>query len=422
MKKIMADWGLKIISLFFAFIIWVLVTDIDDPQRERKFDDIPITFKNMNVLDKDKVYEVDETSKTLKTVYITGKKSKLDQLSKGDIIATVDWNYLTTKGTVSIEVSTSKFRDDFTFKQSEDQIQVNVEAKRKKSVTIVPEVVGQPAEGYVYGDAVVEQNNLAIEGPKSVIDKVITAKAQVDVTGFSETIKGNDADITLYDKNGEVVDPSRIDMKISSVRTSVEILKTKYVTIKPGKVTGVPAPGYVYTGKVDINPDKIQIMGKANVIASLNEITLPDIDVSGMARNVNQSWGIDTLLPEGVELGDKDSVRTVAIVAHIEEETEKVLDVDIKNISVTSVQGYDIKIADREKDTVSLTLVGNTEELDKLDSSSIKGTIDASQLDQGDTEGQLKEGMQSTEVKWTLPSGVKLKTPVEVYVDIQKNN
>ena len=58
-KKIFHNWGLKLISLALAFVLWFLVVQIDDPQESRSFPNIPVRLTNTELLDaENKVYEV----------------------------------------------------------------------------------------------------------------------------------------------------------------------------------------------------------------------------------------------------------------------------------------------------------------------------------------------------------------------------
>ena len=50
MKKIMANWGLKLASLIFAIIVWFLVTNINDPITSVRYTNIPVTIKNGNLI------------------------------------------------------------------------------------------------------------------------------------------------------------------------------------------------------------------------------------------------------------------------------------------------------------------------------------------------------------------------------------
>ena len=46
MKRLTNNIGLKLISVVFAVILWLIVVNIDDPVSSRKFSNIPVTVVN----------------------------------------------------------------------------------------------------------------------------------------------------------------------------------------------------------------------------------------------------------------------------------------------------------------------------------------------------------------------------------------
>lgn len=58
-KKLLNNWGLKLASLLFAFILWLIVINMTDPIEPRAFRNIPVKLLHSEVLtDEGMVYEV----------------------------------------------------------------------------------------------------------------------------------------------------------------------------------------------------------------------------------------------------------------------------------------------------------------------------------------------------------------------------
>ena len=89
------------------------------------------------------------------------------------------------------------------------------------------------------GDVSTGQNMIRINGPESIVQTVQTAEVDVDVTGFTSDIITN-ADIVLYDAEGNQVDTSQISMNAKTVNVNVTIYGTKYVPLK-FTIKGEPA-------------------------------------------------------------------------------------------------------------------------------------------------------------------------------------
>ncbi len=423
MKKLTSNWGLKLASLIFAIIVWFLVTNINDPVTSVRYTNIPVTLKNTNLItDQGQVYTVLDGTDTISSVTIYAPRSIIDSLSQNNIVATADIQDLSSLNTVSINVSTNKYTDKIEdIVVSNDVVKLNVERKASKTLALSATTSGTLADGYIIGDVTTEQNMIRINGPESVIQTVQSAQVDVDVTGFTSNI-GTDADIVLYDADGEPVDTSQITMNIKSVRVNVTIFGTKYVPLTY-VISGEPASGYMYTGQIDSNPEEVLIAGRNSVISSVTEISIEDegLDISGLTSNLTITVDVSKYLPSGVYLGDEDFNGTAAVIVHIGALSEETFDVNIDNITVTNeVEGYDIAIDDSEYSTVSLTLQGLQSALDNIDAGSLVGTVDVKKILSDNNLTELSDGTYSAEVDWTLPSGVKVKSDVSVYVTAEK--
>lgn len=425
MKKLTSNWGLKLASLIFAIIVWFLVTNINDPVTSVRYTNIPVTLKNTNLItDQGQVYTVLDNTDTISAVTIYAPRSIIDSLSQNNIVATADIQDLSSLNTVSINVTTNKYSDKIeNISTSNDVVKLSVERKASKSLAITATTSGTLSDGYVIGDVSTGQNMIRINGPESIVQKVQSAEVDVDVTGFTSDIITN-ADIVLYDVDGNQVDTSQITMNAKTVNVNVTIYGTKYVPLK-FTIKGEPANGYALTGKVDTNPDQVLIAGKNSAIASVKEIVIDDeqLDVTGLTGNLACTIDVEDYLPSGVILGDKDYNGTAAVVVHIEGVAEETFDVDIKNITVGDVaDGYTAEIEDGEYDTVSLTLTGLVSTIRSVEASSLTGTVDVNSFVQNSDNGELADGTYSVDVDWNLPDGVKATNTVSVYVKIEKKD
>ena len=425
MKKLTANWGLKLASLIFAIIVWFLITNINDPVTSVRYTNIPVTLKNTNLItDQGQVYTVLDGSDIISSVTIFAPRSIIDSLSQNNVVATADLQNLSNLNTVSIQVVTNKYYDKLeSITPSSSVVRLSVERKASKSLALAATTSGTLADGYVIGDVSTDQNMIRISGPESVINSVKYAAVDVDVTGFTSNI-GTDADIVLYDANGDPIDGSAVSMNIKTVRVNVVIYETKYVPLKY-VVKGEPAAGYMLSGRVESTPSEVLIAGRSSTLSSINEIRIDDeaVDVTGYTGNLNASVDVTKYLPSGVTLGDSDYNGMAAVVVNVEGVATKTLDVDISKVELkNTVEDFNIFVDDSEYDTVSLTLQGLQSSLADIDASDLTGTVDVAKLIEDNKLDELSAGTYSAAVEWNLPSGVTLKTPVEVYVKVEKNN
>lgn len=72
-KKLTDNLGLKIGSVLFAALLWLLVTNINNPATTRRVNNVRVTIINGEVLtSQGKIYEVLDDSDVLDYVAITG--------------------------------------------------------------------------------------------------------------------------------------------------------------------------------------------------------------------------------------------------------------------------------------------------------------------------------------------------------------
>ncbi|WP_024865429.1 CdaR family protein [Butyrivibrio sp. FCS014] len=423
MKKLTANWGLKLISLIFAVIVWFLVTNIDDPITSVRYTNIPVTLKNANLItDQGQVYTILDGSDTISSVTLYAPRSIIDSLSQNNVIATADIQELSGLNTVSIKVTTNKYSDKIeNIVTSSDVVKLSVERKASKSLVLSATTSGSIADGYIIGDVTTEQNMIRITGPESVVNSVASASVDVDVTGFTSNI-GTDADVELFDAEGNNIDTSLVNMNIKSVRVNVVIYETKYVPITYA-VTGEAADGYMFTGEVESSPEEVLIAGRSNVLDPVSEIKVTDegMDVTGLTGNMAYTYDLSDYLPSGIIFGDRDYNGSVSVIVHVEPIALRTLDVNVNNVAVEGIaEGYRVSVDDSEYKTVSVTIQGLKESVDKVDPDDLTGTVNVEELIEASGSDSLTVGNYSADVKWSVPSGVRIKGTVSVYIKVEK--
>ena len=250
MKKLLTDnIGLKILALLAAAVLWLVVVNVDDPVVEKRFTGIPVEVINENaILGQNKTYEVLDGSDTI-TVIVKGKRSILDQISKDYIKATADIKNLTIMDTVPIEVRSTRLADRLeSIVSTTKNLKVFIEDMDRKTVEITVTTTGTVNAGSVLGTVKPDVNILSVSGPLSIVRNIVSAKAEIDVTGLSRDVSTTAA-VHLYDANGDQVTDPRVKSTVSSVHVDAQILETKEVEVS-AITSGTPADGYALTGVI----------------------------------------------------------------------------------------------------------------------------------------------------------------------------
>lgn len=91
LKTLVNNIGYKILAVVFAFILWLVVYNIDDPNKTVRFTTNVMVENESAITDMNKCYEVLNGTNTV-TFSVTAKRSVINKLEDTDFIATADMN------------------------------------------------------------------------------------------------------------------------------------------------------------------------------------------------------------------------------------------------------------------------------------------------------------------------------------------
>ena len=207
LKSLTNNLGFKILAVIFAFTLWLVVYNIEDPTKTKTFS-TNVTVENADaVTELNKCYEVVDGSNFV-SFSVTAKRSVLDNMEDSDFTAAADMSKLVMgedgkTAVVPIDISTSsKYSNSVKFNGSTKFMNVNLENLQSKQFVVSASTVGTVAEGYALGNVTISNPNvLKVSGPESVVSQIASVIATIDVDGMSMNITDNVVPV-LYDSDG----------------------------------------------------------------------------------------------------------------------------------------------------------------------------------------------------------------------------
>lgn len=376
--KITKNWGLKLVSFLFAAVLWLIVTNINDPSSPYKESNIPVVLKNTDLITNNgQIYEVLDGTDMIDSVVIWAPRSVVDKLNRSDIVAEADVRDLTSLNTISIKLSTNKYNDKLdSIKGSIENVKLNIENKETRSFPIKANLTGEVGEGYMVGNVSTEQNLIRVSGPESLISQIARAQAEVDISGFTSNI-GTDSDIRLYNEAGVEIKAESIEKSITKVRVNIEILEKKTVPIS-FKVSGIPAEDYRTTGEITSSRNSVELAGKSETLRGISAIEIPEgvIDVSGAVETVETVIDLRDYLPAGVVLAEEGFDGNISVSVQIEQQRRQTVSGMMENIQFVGVpEGYEAVINEPEE-RYRVTLIGLASELAEIDVNTLEVYVD----------------------------------------------
>lgn len=417
LKTLTNNLGFKILALLFAFTLWLVVYNIEDPTKSKTLT-INVSIENRENIEKmGKYYEVIDGSNKV-SFSVTAARSILDKLDESDFVAIANMEQLSIDeesgiGTVPIEITCTANANPNSYKLSatNKNLRVLLEDLMIKQFVVTSKTTGELKEGFALGNVeVTAPNVLKVSGPKSIVQTISTVVATIDVTDISDSWAAYEVPAVLYDKNGKEVDTTRLTLSHNTVNVSAEILNTKEVTVSV-KPTGTPAAGYTITS-ISSNPKTIELKGNKNVLNTINSIEIPSslISVEGKSENVKATIDVSAYIPEGVVMADPENA-SVEITVSIGKIKEKVFSIDSKNIIVTGLSTQ-AKL-EFELSSIAVQISGLESDIAKLRSEDLQGSINVTYLPIGIHEVELILDLDESKYSYL---------PVKVTVFIKEAN
>ena len=399
--KLVNNIGHKLLALFLATVLWMVVVNTEDPI-VRKSMTVSVSLKNQEyITDMGKYMDVLNESNTV-TFYYTTKRSVWDGISNADFSATADMEKIEAKSNggyrVPVVVSAIRNANQITIETKQLYLDVALEDLGKQQFQIKANTSGAVADGCALGVVAIDSTNVVqVSGPASVIGRIDSVIATINVDGMSNDIKDNVVPV-FYDVNGEVVDTTRLEKSVDTVRISAQILNTKEVPLELS-VTGTPAAGYQLVG-FSCEPKTVRVKGTAAVLNTLDKIQIPAevLDVTNATANIEKTIDIATYLEKGVSLVVSSDSK-IDIFAEIEPIETKEYRVSISNITASGLKsGYQLSYV---VDYVLVDVTAGRGAHHALDASDIKGTIKVDNMGEGthvvEVLFQLDEEVYKTE-------------------------
>lgn len=417
-EKARHNWGWKLASVVLSTLLWLIITNYNDPVVTVRFSNIPVTILNdSSITSKGQVYEILENTDIIPIVTITASRSVAESFTRDDITATADLEEVTSRDMVPIHITLSKNNSEVkNVHGSIEDVKLAIEDSRTRTISLEVNTEGSLSDGYITGDISPSQNLVRVSGFASKIDTIDKAVANVDITGFTSDIS-TETDIILYDKDGNVVNDSGIKQNISTVSVNIEILKAKLVKVRL-EYTGTPADGYVVSKDPKIEPETVYIAGRNADISNVNEIVISGgerFDITQMTENFSTKVDIRQFLPNGITLvNENGNIYTVLI--GIDRIVEAAYEVHVSKLNITNMPEAAVYTPDTEN--INVSLKGLSDVMDKLTADNITMSLDLEPLLKN-YEGNYPERLTAT-VQVNVPEGVSVVEAPEITLTLKK--
>ena len=237
--------------------------------------------------------------------------------------------------------------------------------------SLVSEVVpvkvdhGTVPDGLTLGDTKVDPPSVAITGPKSVVDQVVAARADVQIQPSGIDVD-QDVKLVPVDILGNAVSP--VDVTPATARVAIPVFSDRQTRTLPVNAifAGIPAAGFEIAS-ITVQPLAVAVAGDADQLAQLVRVDTAPVPLTGVSSDVTTS--VPLALPTGlVPVGNNVVVVTIKLRPVTATRT---FAAGIRLVGARSDLTYVVAV-----DHVLMTIGGSVAELDRLSGSSLVVDID----------------------------------------------
>lgn len=378
---------LKILSVFLAFLIWLTVVNLSNPEVEGKRE-VPLEIENEQVLtDAGRTYEI--SGKNTVTVYFDVRTRDEYKIRSSDFRAYVDLAELyDVTGSVQVKVEVLNNKELISVAEAKPGVvRVLTEDLQTKIFDLTVETSGKAADGYAVNGISLTPSSITVQGPVSKVGLISYAGIEIDLAEATEDVSGTTQPV-FYDANGNaLVISDRIEVNTAEVQYLVGVNKVKELPLD-FEVTGTVAPGYRYTG-VECATRTISVTGLKSNLASLTKVTVPasELNINGATADKLVTVDIRNFLPEGVELAGSVSPE-IQILLKVEKLVSMEVGISSRDIElVNAAEEYNYRFLPAR---INVTVQGLEEDLAVLDGADLNAYVDLSGLTAGPHEGSLQ--------------------------------
>ena len=368
------------LSVFLAFVLWLVIVTQENPMRERTFSDLTLnvnlenTFaaeNNMNI--------VGDISSQKFSVVVRGPSYVVSSLKSEDLSVYISAATVNAPGQYKLDVLATRSSNNYeVLSVSPSTVKVEFDYFDTKEFTVKADAKGASAvEGLVAESGIVsgiEGDVLKVTGPRSTINKIASAVAVCEVNRALSDTETFDAKIELLDENGKAISLENITLNAEAVKVKVPISKKKTVSVV-ADFTNLPSGFNKSSLKYTIDHAEVDIIGTPDEIDKTTSITLSAIDISNLSLS-NKTFDVTPKLPDGVRL--TDNFETFNVTVNTTGYTEKTL-------IVTNVKTVNLKNGLKSEQTTirNVKICGPQADIRKITSEMVVATVDLTDKAEG---------------------------------------
>jgi YbbR domain-containing protein len=234
--------GLKVLSVALGALIWLLVSGEQVVERTMR---IPLEFTNLPAN-----FELVGAPPTLVDVRVRGSAGALSRVASGEVVAMLDLR-AARSGERLFHLTVDDVRAPFGIRVvqiSPSNVSVSFEPSATRVVPVVPEVDGNPLDGYLVDAVTAEPPTVTVVGPATAVARLMQAITEpVSIADASADVIET-VNVGVTDPSVRLISPGSAQVRVSVVPQPIEwaVVAVPVRTTSSGSVQITPKEVTVY--------------------------------------------------------------------------------------------------------------------------------------------------------------------------------
>ncbi|WP_312700594.1 CdaR family protein [Sedimentibacter sp.] len=364
---------IQVTCLIVSVILWALIMINDQVHMTDTIKSVPVTIQNLSALENSNLVLMnpDKDNFTV-NINVEGQPNVISSLKRGDFSAYINvYGFVEGISNATIEIIAPNGVK--VLNTSPTHIACNIEGVISKVIDVTIQYEGTQAGNYYRALPISNPSSVKITGPRSVVNSADMAIATVNIANAIDDVVRT-VPVRIYDGTDTEIFMSS---PVENVQVTVPVYPMKYVRLMPN-VTGVPEEGYQLTN-VTVNPERIRIAARQDILDTINELQLAELDITDASRNIISSR--DILNTNGLIL--LDLTTTPVVNATIDKIVEKELVFEPSEISFINVkEGHEVVLSEAQTD-ITVIVTGPSGVVNQLKKDELTLTVDMEGKDIG---------------------------------------
>lgn len=406
-KRVLHNIREKTLAVICATMLWFTVLNFINPVTTRRIQDIPVKAVNTDAITQsDQTYDIVQGTST--QIIVKGRRDIVDSLDESGIVATADFTNINAAYAVPIDINLPQQYSESIEVQYESvkSMQVELDKIAETQVALTYNIQGESKSGTYVSQASSDITEVKISGPSKLIQTIDKVQLDVDVTGRSNDFTTNIIP-KVYDRNGAIIDNSRLELSNDSIKVQVAILKTKTV---PLNISIVNDNKDIKVQNLAYDVQEIHLAGDEEALQEIESISI-SVDVTSDLQEVKQQRlvkviDINEYLSNGIQIAGDSKIN---MSMDVEKQVEKEIELQGSQIQVNNL-GDKLEIENDEaggdnsdgnenwlNKTYKIKIKAYENEIDSITVQDIQPYIDLHSLKAGEHDVEIKSNGASTQ-------------------------